>query len=395
MLLESSHIFAYKLLIITAAALIAPIMAHFLKRFRVPSLVLEIFLGILIGPQVLDIIQMNVQIEALSHVGLSFLMFLAGYEIDTKRVKGKALSLACLSWFMSLSLGLLLAFRIVSTGHGLDTFLIGLSLTTMAFGVVLPVLQDAKVLKTGFGAFVLSIGSLGEFGPIMMASLFLTHANPFITLLFLFLFITVTVLATIVATKSHQPKLIEFVRHHLGASSQISVRLAVFMIFSLVCLAANLKLNVLLGAFAAGLVVRVFTSDDNVHIVENKLKAIGYGFLIPLFFIVSGITFDLQALASPEALVRVPFLLLCLLVVRGLPILIVYRNVLEASERRALAFFSGVGLPLIVVIAHVGVRSGHMLPENAAFLVAAGMLSVLIFPVLGLRQLQKGKKAKE
>lgn len=168
--------------------------------------------------------------------------------------------------------------------------------------------------------------------------------------------------------------------------------MAVLLVLLLVYLAFKLGLDVLLGAFAAGIVVRLFTTGTNredSEVVRSKLEAIGFGFLIPIFFIVSGIDFDLHILIHrPSALLRLVLFLVLLLVVRGAPVFLVYRQPLRRAERVSLALFSGTGLPLIVVITAIGTSEGRMIPENAAALVGAGILSVLLFPMLGLRRLR-------
>jgi Kef-type K+ transport system membrane component KefB len=164
----------------------------------------------------------------------------------------------------------------------------------------------------------------------------------------------------------------------------------VLLILLLIYLAFELGLDVLLGAFAAGIVVRLFTAGEDSEVIRAKLEAIGFGFLVPIFFVVSGIHFDLHALIDkPTAFLRVPIFLAIFLVVRGAPVLLLYRKALTAGLRVPLAFFAGTGLPLIVVITSIGVSVGRMRPENAAALVAAGILSVILYPLLGLRGLRR------
>jgi Kef-type K+ transport system membrane component KefB len=181
---------------------------------------------------------------------------------------------------------------------------------------------------------------------------------------------------------------------HLHSSSQLPIRISVLLIFLLVYLASTLGLDVLLGAVAAGIVVRLFTEGDDSQVIRGKLEAIGFGFLIPIFFVVSGVTFDLHTLLhNPSAALRIPLYLLLLLVVRGAPSLVVYRKHLPKRQQLPLALFSVTGLPLIVVIAEIGVAADKMTHENAAALIAAGVLSVLIFPIVGLRLLPPGDPA--
>jgi Kef-type K+ transport system membrane component KefB len=199
----------------------------------------------------------------------------------------------------------------------------------------------------------------------------------------------VAVFTALLAARVHPPRFVALLRRHLNTTSQLPVRISVLLVILLVYLTIQLGLDVLLGAFAAGIVVRVLIADEDRQPVLHKLEAIGFGFLIPIFFIVSGISFDFSALEhNATALIRIPVFCLLFLVIRGLPAMLFYRRTLRPREQRALAFFSATGLPLIVVITTIGVSAGRMRPINAASLVAAGMLSVVVYPLLGLRQLR-------
>ena len=380
------------LVLIAVAAVLAPIISEQTRALRVPSVVIELGLGILMGPYVLKLVHPNSLVTALSDMGLTFLMFLAGFDLDLNRVKGRPLRLAAVSWGLSVALALGVAFALVSTGLALDTLIVGLCLTTTALGTLLPVLSDAGVLTTRFGAYMLGIGTVGEFGPIVLVAVLLTHKDPVVSSLLLLSFVVVATITAVLATRAHPPKVVALLQRHLHSSAQLPVRVAVLLVLLLVYLAFELGLDVLLGAFAAGIVVRLFTvggkKEDN-EVIRSKLEAIGFGFLIPIFFVVSGIHFDLHILLTrPSALLRLLLFLVLLLVVRGTPVLFVYRRVLPRAERVSLALFSGTGLPLIVVITAIGTAEGRMFPENAAALVGAGMLSVLLFPMLGLRRLR-------
>ncbi len=184
--------------------------------------------------------------------------------------------------------------------------------------------------------------------------------------------------------------MIQLLHRHVQSSAQLPVRVSVLLIVSLVFLALRLGLDVLLGAVAAGIVVRLFVQGEDRTIVRGKLEAIGFGFLVPIFFIVSGMQFDVRALfASPTGLLRVPLFLVLFLVVRGTPALLLHRRDLPRRQLVPLALFSATGLPLIVVITTIGVEEGRMGPVNAAALVAAGMLSVLLYPMLAKSWLRR------
>jgi Kef-type K+ transport system membrane component KefB len=294
---------------------------------------------------------------------------------------------------VSFALALGFAFVLVSSGLALDTLIVGLALTTTALGTLLPIVADAGVLATGFGTYLVGIGTVGEFGPIVVVAVLLTGKDPRITAVLLVAFVAVAALSAVLATRVHPPRFVALLRRHLNSSSQLPVRVSVLLVLSLVYLAFELGLDVLLGAFAAGIVVRLLTKGDDSDVIKGKLEAIGFGFLIPIFFIVSGIHFDLHILVSRHsALLRLVLFLALMAVVRGLPALVLYRRELSLSERVPLALFSATGLPLIVVITTIGTTEGRMLPENAAALVGAGMLSVLLFPAIGLRRLRAAQR---
>ncbi len=385
------QLLAVNLLIISAAAVAAPFLSAKIKKVFIPSIVFELMLGILIGPQVFNLVQPIPQMEALSTIGLTLLIFLVGFEIDLQYMKGRLLLLASACWLTALLVAGVLAAGMMKTGLILEVAIVSLALTTTALGALLPILQDTKTSGSRFGMLVLAVGAVSQFAPILMISLLFTASNPVITCLFLAVFIVIAVASAFFLTRLHQLEALQFVRDHFHLSTQLPIRVAVLLIFSLVCLAIKLKLNVLLGAFSAGIVLRLFTAKQDRALIDSKLKAIGYSFLIPLFFIVSGMNFDIHALASLGALGRMFFFLVCLLLVRVVPVFLFLRNELDGVHRQALVCFSATTLPLIVVITHLGLMTGQLLPINAVALVGAGVLSVLLFPILGLNRLQKAQ----
>jgi Kef-type K+ transport system membrane component KefB len=370
------------LVLIGLVAVASPVLSELTGKLAVPDVVIEIMLGILIGPAVLAIAHPDSVVSAFADMGLSYLMFLAGFELDLARIRGRSLDLAALGWVMSLGIALLVALVLVTIGTVLDAVVVGLALTTTALGTLLPILRDAGLVDGPFGSRVMAIGSVGEFGPIVGVAILLDHRDPIQTGLLLVLFVVVAVAATLFAARPRPPKVVRLLHRHLQSSAQLPVRIAVLFIFSLVYLAFRLGLDVLLGAFAAGIVIRLFVRGEDSGIVKDKLEAIGFGFLVPIFFIVSGMNFHLTALmSSPGALLRVPLFLVLFLVVRGTPALLLYRRDLPPQQRVPLALFSGTALPLVVVITTIGVAEGRMRPVNAAALVGAGMLSVLLYPM--------------
>ncbi len=380
------------LVLIGIAAVLAPILSELTGRLAIPEIVIQIGLGILIGPYVLDLAHVNSTVTGLSDLGLTYLIFMAGYELNLQQIKGQPLRLAGIGWGMSLVIGLGAAFALVSVGVARDTVVVGLALTTTALGTLVPMLRDAGVMDTKFGSQIAAIGTVGEFGPIVAVALLLTKKDPILTSLLLVAFIVVAVVTVLFAARAQPTRLVSLLERHLDSSAQLPVRISLLLVVLLVLLAETLGLDVLLGAFTAGIVVRLFSAGGESEAIKAKLEAIGFGFLIPIFFVVSGINFDLHVfIHDPTDLWRVPVFLALMLVARGVPVFLLYRKVLTPPERIPMALLSATGLPLIVVITSIALAAGRMLEVNAASLVAAGMLSVMLFPALGLLRLG-GKK---
>ncbi len=368
------------LVMIGVAAVLAPIIAEGTRRFLpVPEVVIQILLGILIGPYVLALAHPDTIVTALSDFGLTYLMFLAGTELDLAIMRKGHLGLAAGSWGTTVIFSLAVGAALHATGLVLDSVVVALCLTTTALGTLLPILRDAGVLRTAIGPTVLSVGAIGEFGPIVAVAILLTNRDARLTFFLLALFVAVAVVAALLAMQVHPPRFVALMRRHLHSTAQLPVRISVLLVILLVYLAIKLSLDVLLGAFAAGVVVRLFIKGEDSEPITSKLEAIGFGFLIPIFFIESGITFDLQALVhQPKVLLLVPMFTAIFLVTRGIPTWAFFRRVMTKAEASAVSVLAATGLPLIVVITTLGVDEHKMKPQNAAALVAAGMLSVLI-----------------
>ncbi|MET0769474.1 MAG: cation:proton antiporter, partial [Solirubrobacteraceae bacterium] len=233
--------------------------------------------------------------------------------------------------------------------------------------------------------FVLGTGAVGEFGPVLIVTVLLgSQSDPSTQVLLLGIFVVLAVLAALVSMRA-VGRGWEFIESNMETSGQVPVRLTVLLLFGLVVIAADLGLDVILGAFAAGGILRLLLQGREAEQFESKLDAVGFGLLIPIFFVTSGIKLDLEALvSSARALIELPVFLALFLLVRGLPAMLLYRSVLPIAERKALALLSATQLPLVVAITTIGVDSGHMRPSTAAALVGAGALSVLIYPSLAL-----------
>ena len=373
------------LAVVAVAALAAFAAGMVAGRLPVPVVVLEIVLGIVIGPELLGLADPDAFLDFFANLGLGLLFFFAGYEIDFKRIRGSPLRLALLGWLLSLVLAYTVGGLLALTGVVLSLLFTGSAMATTAIGTLLPILSDAGEMRSRFGTFLLAAGAIGEFGPILLVTLVFSTKSPAANVAILIAFVAVAVVASVVAVRGvgrHWTML----ERSLDTSSQLAIRAAVLTIFALVALASTLGLELLLGGFAAGVIVRLALREREVEIFESKLTAVGYGFLIPFFFVVSGIEFDLSALLDdPIRLLELPLFLALFFVVRGVPALLLYRHEFERRDRLALGFFSATQLPLVVAITTIAVEQGHMRSSTAASLVGAAVLSTTIFPLVALR----------
>ena len=382
-------------LTVVAVGAIAAFVAGLIgPRLTIPVVVLEIVLGIVVGPELLGLAEPDEFLEFFSSLGLGMLFFFAGYEIDFERIRGSPLRLAALGWVISLALAYSLGGLLSLTGLVLSLLFTGSALATTAIGTLIPILSDAGELRTRFGTYLLAAGAMGEFGPILLITFVFSTQSAVDNALILLAFVFVAVVAAVVAVRGVGRHWALFERT-LETSGQLAVRIAVVAVFALASLASSLGLDLLLGGFVAGVIVRIALRGREVTIFESKLTAVGYGFFIPFFFVVSGVNFDLSALTDdPVRLLELPLFLALFLVVRGTPALLLYRGVLDARARWALAFFSSTELPLVVAITTIAIDQGHMRPSTAASLVGAAILSTLIFPLVGLR-LRAGEGERE
>jgi Kef-type K+ transport system membrane component KefB len=373
--------------IVAVSAIAAVTVATVPKRFAPPVVVIELMMGILIGPEILSLAHSDDFVEFFANLGLGMLFFFAGYEIDFDRIKGRPMELGALGWLLSVGLAYGLGGILAAGGVVVSFLYTGSAMATTAIGTLIPILRDNGELKTRFGTHLLAAGGAGEFGPILLVTLVLSTTNPFREAAILLLFVALALALALVSVRyawRGWPAL----ERTFETSSQLAVRVTVVLVFGLVLLAGKLGLDILLGGFVAGMIVRLALKGQEVKVFESKLTAVGFGFFVPFFFVTSGIEFDLAALGSAEALGKLFLFLGLFLVVRGVPALLLYRHVLAARDRMALAFYCATELPLVVAITTIAIDAGEMRASTAAGLVGAAMLSTLIFPfvAMALRQ---------
>lgn len=372
------------LLGVLAVAVVAPLLLGFAPRLRVPAVVLEIALGVIVGPAVLGLLDVDLAVQIVALLGLAMLLFLAGLEIDVSRLKGAALRLAVLGFVVSLLVGWVAGLGLVAAGWVDDELLLAVTVSATSLGLVVPVLKDSGLVDSQLGQSTIAAASFADFGAVLMLSLLFsadsTGTGTKLVMLLVFVGLVVVIcLAAFVSSRSMA--LADTLVRLQESSAEIRVRIAMLLLLCLVVLAERFGLESILGAFLAGAAVALLDRDATSHPqFRTKLEAVGYGFLVPVFFVSSGMRLDVRALVDdPAQLQRVPVFLLVLVLARGLPALLALR---QNGPRGTVvvALLQATSLPFIVTATQIGVLTGRMAASTATGLVCAGLLSVLFFP---------------
>jgi Kef-type K+ transport system membrane component KefB len=381
------------LLIVTGIAFAAPFVLGLFPRVRLPSVVAEIGAGILVGPSVLGWVHVDQTIQVIATLGLAFLLFLAGLEIDFMRLRGRVLKLTALGYALSFGIALVVAGGLRLGGLVDAPLLVAITLAATSLGVLIPVLKDAGESGTTLGQLVIAAGSIADFGAIILLSLFFTGKGGVGSTLLLIGSLLALAGVVLVAVRGAERSM--RIRADLlrlqDTTAQIRVRGAMVLVIGFAAIAESLGLEAILGAFAAGAILTLLDQDRVMTHPQfrHKLESIGFGLFIPVFFVTTGVRYDLGALfASASTVVMVPVFLAALLVVRALPA-VLYRRLLSPREATIAGLLQATSLPFIVAATAIGVDLGVIDAATSAALVAAGLLSVVIFPASGLALLRQ------
>ena len=382
------------LLIVAVVAFASPLLLALTPARSLPAIVLEIVAGIVIGPSVLGWVNIDLAISILSVLGLAFLLFLAGLEVELERLRGRRLVFVSLAFLISLGLALLVGYGLYAAGQVISPLLIAIILVATGLGIVIPVLKDAGESTSDFGQLIIAGAMFAEFGSIILLTLFFSGEATSIPTKLVLLggFALLAVGFAFVVLRLERSKRIATVLLRLqDTTAQIRVRGAFMLLVAFVALASMLGLETILGAFVAGVILRLVDGDRMMTHPQfrQKLEAIGFGVFIPIFFVASGIRFDLAALfSSPSTIVRVPIFLAALLLVRGVPALL-YRPLVGSRRSVAAGLLQATSLSFIVAASQIGLELGLITKATGAALIAAGLLSVLIFPIIALTLLRR------
>jgi len=384
------------LLLVVALGFAAPFLLGLAPRLRLPSVVLEIVAGIVVGPSVLGWVEIDQTIEVVSLVGLAFVLFLAGVEIEFDHLKGRVLRLAAGGWVLSFGIALVVGFGLSGAGLVETPVLVAIILCATSLGVIVPVLKDAGEISSPFGQLMVAAASIADFGAIILLSLFFSGEGGIgstLVLLGLLSLLGVVVYVTLRGAGRSQRIRQDLLRLQ-DTTAQIRVRGAIVLMVGFAAVAEAFGLEAILGAFAAGAIISLVDRDEQMlhPAFRRKLESVGFGVFIPVFFVASGIRFDLNALLDdPANLAMVPIFLAALVVVRALPALL-YRSLVGARRTVAGGLFQSTSLPFIVAATAIGLELGLLDAAESSALIAAGLLSVLAFPVAGLGVLTGGRR---
>ena len=381
---------------IMAAALLAPLVSYMLG-YRLPSVALLLIFGMIIGPSVLDLAAEDEGIEMLKELGVGALFLLAGFEIQISTLKTKEAGTALSTWAIcALACGVG-AYFLVDNVPG--AIVVALALTSTALGTLTPMLKQDRILGTKVGNSVMIHGAIGEVAPITAMALLLGTRSTLTTMIILLFFITIAVAVAIMpaAIASTIPWVKAAFISGAGSTNQTILRLIILILAILMAVTAVFELDIVLGAFAAGIILNRIIPDEFHRRLEHRLDVVFYSMLIPVFFVVSGMSISWDTIANnPWKVLGIPALIL---VTRGLPVFL-RENVAHTGsdietirERLQVGLYSATGLPIIVAVTTLAVNSKIMEPEIASIFVSGGALTVALFPFLA--SLVGGKKQPE
>jgi Kef-type K+ transport system membrane component KefB len=377
------------LLVVVAVAFAAPLLLGLFPSVRLPAVVLELVTGIVIGPSGLGWVDVDATIEVLAFIGLAFLLFLSGLEIDFERLRGRVLRLAGVGYALSFAIAVVLSLALSAAGLVDTPLFVAILLSATSLGVIVAVLKDAGEISSTFGQLVIAAGTIADFGAIILLSVLFTGEGGAGATLFLIGVLVAMGAVVYLAVRGgeHSMRIRDDLLRLQDSTAQIRVRGAVVLLVAFAAVAEQLGLEVILGAFAAGALMSLLDRDELMTHPQfrTKLEGIGFGVFIPVFFVTSGLRFDLGALfASGSTIAMVPIFLAVLLIVRGLPALLLYRSVVSERQAIVAGLFQATSLPFIVAGTAIGLELGLIDAAGSAALVATGLLSVVIFPALGL-----------
>ena len=384
------------LLGVSVIAFLVPFTLGFVPRLRVPSIVLELLAGYVFGPAVLGWIRPGPVVTIISTIGVAFLLFLAGLEIDLRLLRGAPLKLGAIGFVLSFVIAAALTLPLGAANVVLTPLLIAIALSATSVGIIIPVLRDTGQLDSPTGKFTVAGATVAEFATIALLGVFFSGpgTSSIVEALLLAVLAVLAMLLLLGLARMWKWEPGRAVTSRLDdTSSQVRVRFAVMVLLGSAVVASAFGFEAILGTFLAGAVLAIIIRGDQFEEpFRRKLEALGFGFFVPAFFVTSGMKLDLSSINSPSAVGRVALLFVMLLLIRGVPALL-YRSHLTRRETLAAALLQSTNLSFIVVAVTVGLEIDRIRPVTGSALILAGLLSAVIFPAAA-QMLLGGRTAK-
>lgn len=379
------HLTLVNIMGVAVIAFCVPFILGFFPRVRIPSVTLELVAGIIVGPALLGWIEPGPVVTVMAAIGVAFLLFLAGLELDIQVLKGAPLKRGSLNFMVSFALALALMLPLGATGIILSPLLVAIALSATSIGILVPVLRDTGHLDTPVGHFTLSGASVAEVGTIGLLGVFFAgkgSSSAFSAVLLVVVVILAVLLLVVLRYTMHWTPGRRIFDKLEESSAPVRVRFAVMILLGAAALATYFGFEGILGTFVAGAVVAiVIRGDRHEEVIRSKVKVIGFGMFIPTFFVTSGLRFDLERIDEWTEVGRAALFFVALIVIRTVPA-VLYRPFLTWRECLASGLLQSTNLSFIVVAVTVGTELGQLREINGSALIVAGLVSAVVLPAV-------------
>ncbi|WP_342489127.1 cation:proton antiporter [Cytobacillus sp. FSL W7-1323] len=379
------------LVIVIVIAFLVPIILHRLKINFIPVVVAEILAGLIIGKSGFNIVQEDMWLETLSTLGFIFLMFLSGLEIDFSAFSSKkkkhrlengkpepnAFLTASIIFAGIFIVSLVLSYVFVLVGFIDNVFLMTLIISTISLGVVVPTLKEGNIMNTNIGQIILLVAVIADLATMILLAVFVSvnDGGEGNTWLLLLLFVVGVILYFV----GRRYKNNNFIQSLSTGTIQIGTRAVFALIIFLVAVSESVGAENILGAFLAGVLVSLLAPNQEL---VHKLDSFGYGFLIPIFFVMVGVDLDIWSLfAEPMLLVFIPLLLLALLISKLIPVFYM-KKWYDMKTVVASGFILTSTLSLVIAAATIGQRMGMISEEMGGMLILVAVISSIFTPIV-------------
>ncbi|MEB6204746.1 MULTISPECIES: monovalent cation:proton antiporter family protein [Staphylococcus] len=381
------------LVVVVLAAFFTPIIVNRLRITFLPIVVAEILMGIIIGHSFLNLVERDSILNILSTLGFIFLMFLSGLEIDFKAFKRdksstkkeeKAkkqepghLQLAIVVFLFIMIISIVFAYMFKWFGLIDDVLLMVIIISTISLGVVVPTLKEMNIMRTTIGQFILLVAVLADLVTMILLTAYGTlHASGNTSLWLIGSLVVFTIVFYFLGGFF---KKAQFLQKLMDGTTQIGIRAVFALILLLVALAEGVGAENILGAFLAGVVVSLLNPDEDM---VEKLDSFGYGFFIPIFFIMVGVDLNIpELIKEPALLLIIPFLILAFLISKLIPVFYI-RRWFDMKTTISSAFLLTSTLSLVIASAKIAEQLGTISPEISGILILSAVITCVFVPIV-------------